>query len=326
MRRRTPLALVTALLGLAWLGATPAAAQSTDDCPTWLPDFHCDRSGRWEGFQKPIVQPFLFEDPFITTGLYAYYIWHEFPRNSALGGGHADAVALQARVALTDRLAFIATKDGYVWEYPDSPLLSDKRGWMNLVGGLKYALIERPEDRFILSPVLRIEVPTGSQDIFEGGSGVILIPSVSAAWGPSEKLQLIGDVGSHIPFDGRNHSSTIFYHLYADYQVDPHFQPFLQLSGIYYVESGDGNRRVRLRSGAEVPISAVEDLVGSFEGVDFHNLGSSGVDNNDYVTLAIGSHVPINRHVTFSIAYERPISSRKDITKQRVTTSLRLEF
>lgn len=306
----------------------PARAAQPEDCPKWFPDFRCERSGRYEGFQKPVVMAFLFEDPFIVTGLYPYVVWHEFPDRSALGGGHATAVALQARIAITDRLAFIATKDGYVWERPESPLLHDQNGFLNLSGGFKYALIDDPENQFILSPALRVEVPTGSRDIFEGGSDAILIPSVSAAKGFGD-WHVIGGLGGHVPTDGREYSSNVFYHLYIDYAWTPRVQPFLQLSGIHYVESGDGTRPVKLKSeffGGEVTVDTVEGLVGDFEGVDFHNLGSTRVDNNDYATLAVGSHFAVSEHVTFSFAYERPISSRKDITKQRITTSMRFEF
>ena len=140
--RRLVLLLVFAL-------ALPAAAgaETPADCPTWFPDFRCDRSGRFEGFENTIVQPFLFEDPFITTNVSAYYIWHDFPRKSVFQGGDLSTVAVQARVALTDRLALIATKDGFAWNYPDTELsgltvLPNTQGWFNIAGGFKYALLK----------------------------------------------------------------------------------------------------------------------------------------------------------------------------------------
>jgi hypothetical protein len=323
-RSRILFALLALALGLGPGASGSARATPPEECPTWFPDFRCERSGRYEGFQKPIVQPFLFEDPFITTGAYPYLIWHEFPDRSALGGGYATAVALQLRLALTERLAFIATKDGYKWQRPDSALLEDQQGFFNIAGGFKYALIDDPEHQFILSPALRLEVSTGSSDVFEGGSDALVIPSISAAKGFGD-LHLIGGLGGQIPTDGRTYSSSFFYHLYADYALLPRFQPFVQLSGIHYIESGDGSRTVDLDSGS-APLGAVEGLVGDFEGIDLHNLGAKGVDANDYLTLGVGTHVPITRHLTFSLAYERPISSRKDIMKQRVTSSLRIEF
>ena len=309
------------------LGAQPAPATQPEGCPTWFPDFRCDRSGRWEGFQMPMVQPYLFEDPFITTGVYPYYMWHEFPDDSVFQGGHADAFALQVRVALTDRLAFVASKDGRMRLDPDLSAVGDQEGWMNLAGGFKYALVQRPEDQFILSTTLRAEAPTGSDAVFAGGSGVIILPSVSAAWG-LEGLHLIGDLGGQIPTDSNEYSTSGFYHLYADYTVAPWFQPFVQISGLHWFDGGDGHRRVELQGGGSVTIDQATHLlgVGHFEGNDVLNLGSKGVEGQDIVTAAIGTHIPLGRHITWSVAYERPITERKDLFEQRVTTSMRFEF
>lgn len=102
------LALVAALCG-----AVPAFAGPSKQCQGWFPDFaaSCERQGRYQGFIPPMTMPYLFEEPFITTGLSGYGIWHEFPNESAFQGGDAWVAALQARIAITDRLALIATKD-----------------------------------------------------------------------------------------------------------------------------------------------------------------------------------------------------------------------
>ena len=335
MQRFLGTATALALALGTFLGAAaPASAQYEGQAPGqpkecfWFPDVRCGRSGRWDGFEMPIVQPYLFEDPFVTTNVVPYFLFHEFPNKSAMQGGEAYAAALQARVAITDRLAFIATKDGYMWSRPDNPLLSNQNGWMNIGAGLKYALIADEENRFILSGILRAEVATGSKDVYAGGSGVQILPSLAAAWEPFDRFHLIGDLGGIIPTKGDQYSSQVFYHLYADYTVARHFQPFIQLSGIYYVESGAGRRGVDLQNGPTITLDQAQHALntGHFEGVDVLNLGSKGVDNNNYITWAIGAHIPIVKHVTWSFAYERPLTSRKDITKQRVTTAINIEF
>jgi hypothetical protein len=105
--------LAASLLGLR----APLASQAEGGCAagTWLPDFRCDdHQARPEGAFNPVGMPHLFEDPYITTGLNFAYIYHRLPDSGPLGvafdGGGAHALALQIRVALTDRLALIATK------------------------------------------------------------------------------------------------------------------------------------------------------------------------------------------------------------------------
>jgi hypothetical protein len=304
-----------------------AAAAEAEDCEQWFPDLNCERSGRWEGFRKPIVSAFLFEDPFITTGAYLYHVYHEFPDRSVLGGGEANVAALQLRVALTDRIALIATKDGRAWVDPDLPVLAEREGWLNVAAGVKGILAESQEDRWIVSGVLRFELDSGSTDVFQGhGSGVV-IPSISAAWGPG-RFHVIGDLGMEIPIDGHEQSSSIFYHLYADYMVTERFSPFAQITGQHWVSSGDGSIEVDFGGGNTLPLKPVQALlgVGSFEGADVLNLGVDNVAGLDLITAAIGFHYALMDRVTLSVAYERPISHHKGVHKQRITSALVYEF
>jgi hypothetical protein len=56
------------------------------------------------------------------------------------------------------------------------------------------------------------------------------------------------------------------------------------------------------------------------------NLGAVGVDGLDYVAFAIGAHLRVSERVTVSAAYERPMTDHESITRQRITTSVALEF
>jgi hypothetical protein len=304
------------------MGVLPASSEAT--CDEWFPDLFCDRSGRFEGFEQPIVQPYLFEDPFITTGLYPYYIWHDFPEDSAFEGGSAHVAAAQIRLAITDRFAFIATKDGYMWKRPDNPLLEDTGGFMNLGFGAKYAIYQDRDAGRIVSLVLRYEAPSGASDAYQDGGSGMLMPSVTGAVRLGD-LALQGDFGGIWAADS-SQSSSIFYHLYAAYPVAPWLTPFVQISGINWVESGDGSREIPLANGSGIPISVVESLYGPFEGADVANLGSVDVEGLDLITAAVGLHASVSESVTVSVAYEHSISGHEGIFQQRVTTSVALEF
>ena len=318
------------LAGPMWADAPEEVVDAPDvaaeSCDAWFPDINCGRSGRWEGFRMPIAQFALFEDPFVTTGVYGWYAYHEFPERSALQGGHLHDVSLQLRVALTDRIAIIATKDGYVWNRPDNPLLDDTQGWLNIAGGLKVVLYEDKEMPFILSGILRYESDSGSTDTLQGHGDGQILPSISMAYAWDD-FHFIADLGGAVPIDSEQ-SSFVFNHIYADYALTPTISPFIQTSWIRWVDSGDGSIPVPLNIGVDLPLDTVQAVLGTgaFEGADLLNLGSRGVDDLDLWTLAIGSHFAITDHITFSVAYERPFSHHKGIFKQRVTTNLSYEF
>jgi len=178
--------------GLVWLASAGVAlAAGADECRTFFPDFdsECERSVRPEGGVMPMSAPYIFEDPYIQTGVNFVGIWHDFPENSILEGGQAGVLALQARVAITDRVAFIATKDGLTFfdlnaKYGlDTTVLGDETGFMNITAGLKVKAWEwQQENRSaIVTPSLRYEIPVGNQSVFQGNDDGLFIPAVSAA-------------------------------------------------------------------------------------------------------------------------------------------------
>jgi hypothetical protein len=305
----TPLPGLLAAALLAAAFALPAAALEGESCPTWFPDFRCDRSGRWDGFVAPMQMPYLFEDPFITTGLQLVGIYHEYPGHSLFGGGHLGVLALQARVALTDRLAFIATKDGYVWHRPDD--LPNEDGFFDISMGLKYALFQNEEENWIVSPSFRIDIPAGQKRVYSGNGDGVGIPAVSAAWGWGD-FHVLGDFGARFPFDMNAESTSLFWNLHFDYALFEHFVPLFEVGGMHW--TGHGTK-------IQAP-----NPPGSFEGVDVVNLGVRSVTGNGIVIVTFGARFPITKHLSFGGSYGIPATDRDDIWKQRATMSLLLEF
>lgn len=318
----------------AWSLALPlafapqlAVAAQPDGCPTWFPDFQCERHGRYEGFTAPVTQPYLFEDPFITTGANLVGIWHQFPKSSIFGGGHVNIAALQLRVAVTDRLAFIATQDGIAFLDADLDILRRQTDLMDMTVGFKYALIDRPETGVIVTPSLRFRIPSGSRDVFQGNGDGVFIPGLSFGWGSEEGVHFLGNVGSELPVDGGATSTSIFWNMHVDYNIMNYVSPFVELHGYHYVDNGDGKNRINTGIGT-VTVDQATNLLGldPFEGLDYSNLGSRDVRGHDVFIAAFGARVPIGKHLSVGAAYEIPISDGEDVIKQRVTTSLTLEF
>ncbi len=315
-------------LGLvaAALAAASSAQALPPECPTFFPDFRCERQGRYEGFIAPISAPYLFEEPFVTTGLSAWYVHQGYPGGSIFDGGHLNAVALQARVAITDRLAFIATKDGFVWSDPGLDLIDDGQAFVNIAAGFKYALVDMREENFIVTPALRIEAPIGGREVYSGHGDGVFIPSISSAWGIGD-LHAIASIGGQVPFDMGDQSSQLFYNLHLDYALFAHFVPLVELNGYHWTGSGHGNLPVETAVGT-LRLSAGQDALGSggFEGLDLLNLGSPGVAGRNVVTFAAGARIPITKELSIGAVYEFPITDREYILDERVTANLMVEF
>lgn len=322
---RVGLAIFPMLLCAGLAGS--AGAEESTECDEWFPDFQCeDRDGRYDGFVMPMQMPYLFEDPFITSGLNLVGIWHDYPNGSALGGGEIWVLALQARLAITDRLAFIATKDGFVFHRPNSPLLSNKEGFFDIAAGFKYALIDMPERNFILTPSFRIDIPVGQRKVFSGNGGGEAIPAVSAAWGVGD-FHVIAQLGGRIPFKGDKESSQFFWNAHLDYALLPWLVPFFEVGGMHYTSSGDGSLGIDTSLG-QLPLSTVQAALGTgpFEGADVANLGSQAISGADIYIGTFGVRAPIGEHVSLGVSYDVPFSERKDIYKQRVSMMLTYEF
>ena len=326
--------LLVFVIGL--LCAVGATAKE-NGCSKLFPDFRCDdRQGRYEGFIPPTSMPYLFEDPFITTELSAHAIWHEFPWDSVFRGGEAWVGSIQARLAITDRLAFIATKDGYAWFRPGgNSQLSADQGFFDVTAGFKYALIDRPEDSFILTPALRIDLPLGQKRVFSGNGGGVLIPSVSSAYGMGP-VHLIGSTGWRLPFSSDKESTSIFYNLHVDVAALEFLVPFLELNGTTWINSGHGGRQIETKAFGSVDLTTAQDVVHApplehtdrlrWEGADLVNLGSKGVSGNTILTLAAGARIPVTKNVSLGAYYEFPLTDREDIFGQRVDLNAMYTF
>ncbi len=339
-RRTLPFAMLSGAALVFCMTLLIAGPGRAEECTGLLPDFRCEREARPAGHVAPMSMPYLFEDPYITTGLNLVGIYHNFPSDSVFEGGEAGVLALQARLAITDRLAFIATKDGLTVLDPDNSLLKDTTGFMDVSVGFKYAAIDDREAGLIVTPSLRYEIPLGNDNLFQGRGDGVMIPAVSVGWGPGN-VHVIASLGSQIAINGDKDSSSLFYNFHLDQAFEVDFipgsdfiVPFIELSGTTWVDSGDGSSTIDLDGGGRVPLRAAQDLLYGagvtadrrFEGADVANLGSSGMAGEDLITMAWGFRVPFRNGISAGFSYERALSQRKDIFEQRATWMVAYDF
>jgi len=79
-------------------------------------------------FISPMTNPVYFEDPRTLTEVRTIFAQHAVPNRAPLTGGNVQLLAAQVRVALTDRLSIIATKDGFFW-FSDNLPFAPNDGW-----------------------------------------------------------------------------------------------------------------------------------------------------------------------------------------------------
>jgi hypothetical protein len=256
-----------------------------------------------EHFYNPVGNPLYFETPLNNTSARFLFLYHGFSDDSQLQGGQVNVAALQLRVALTERLGFIATKDGFGWL--DTGIGIEDEGWNDVAAGLKYAFYVDHDEQLVVTGGARLMLQNfGEQKVLQGAVDE-LSPFVSFAkgWG---KFHLMGNLTDRIPFDDDDGNNVLQWDVHTDYEVADGVAIVGELHGLHY-----------LTDGTRLPLN-----VG---GLDYSNFGSSNVEGSAVIWLGLGGRVKFNPHLSAGGTFEYPLTNRDaDIMGQRVT--LDLEF
>lgn len=276
--------------------------------PTILWDGFLNGLRGFEHFYEPVGNPLYFESPFNTSGLRLLYLYHDFPDGSQIGGGSLNVFAMQARVALTERLGFIATKDGY--SLLDAAILPEADGWNNIAAGLKYVIIADRENDFVLTAGSRWEWTNGDTGVIQSETQE-LSPFVSFAKGFNQ-FHILGNVTGRLPMDRHNGNYILSWDLHFDYEIAPKelpgFAPIFEIHGLHYLSDGD---RLPLAVG----------------GADYTNLGSTDVAGSSVFWAGVGFRWKLTPHVSIGSTWEFPLSNpNDDIFGQRVTADMMLTW
>jgi hypothetical protein len=279
-----------------------ALAQSNDD---WLVNTI-----------SPVANPIYFEDPKVDTEIRPVFLEHRLPETYHFAGGTAPlggdvkVFAVQARLKLTDRLALIATKDGYIESTPDHTL-PHTYGWGDIGVGAKYVAIDDPEHAFILTPGLTLDIPIGSTSVFQGhGAGFWnLFAATEKGW---DQLHVTGNLGFFLPNNTAQQTFEAHYSAQVDYYVSPYFIPFI--SGNAYTVLNEANNKL---------LGAV-NLNTEFN--DLSDFGSSKAAGTTQFVPGIGFRSRLWKNVDIGFAYEYGLTHPQGIFKDRFTTDLIWRF
>ena len=258
---------------------------------------------------SPVANPIYFEDPQINSEVRPVFLDHRLPDTFHFSGGTVPlggdikVIATQLRYALNDRLALIATKDGYIMSQPDHTL-SHTYGWANLTAGLKYACIDDKDDQFILTPGFTVEIPTGDQRVFQGhGAGLWnVFASAGKGW---DDFHVTANTGFLIPDDFSKQTAQAHYSLQFDYYCCQYFIPFVTGNG--YTVLSEANNKL---------LGAV-DL--NTELYDLSDFGSTKAGGRTQVTLGAGFRSRLRKYLDFGFAYEFGATNPQGIFRDRFT-------
>ncbi len=261
-----------------------------------------------EGWQDraiaPVANPVFFETPMIQSEVRPLFMFHRL--DSGLLGQDVDVklYAVQLRYAVTERLALIATKDGYIEVDPANGGGTD--GWADIAAGLKYALIQSEEKQFVLTPGFTFEIPTGNRKVFQGNGQGELNVFVSAMKGWNN-LHATVSVGGRIPMDFDRETANIRYSGMLDYWVCNWFIPFVTVNAFTTVTDAD--------------VLGLES-----EGFDLINFGSTGASGHTQAAFGVGFRSRLLTNLDLGFAYERGWISKNDLFKDRFTVDLIWRF
>ncbi|MEM7225428.1 MAG: hypothetical protein AAF495_20800 [Pseudomonadota bacterium] len=301
------------LVGLLVMVCAATGASAAEDEGNFL-GLHLDGSLGKGGHSRyvPPVSNFIFnETPYITTELVPLFAYHELSNDFVTGGGNAQVIALQARLAITERLGFIATKDGYSWLNFDN-VLPDTDGWNNIAAGLKYNFISIPESESLVTAGLRYEIPvndlsSGGIELAGDGDG-FLNPFVTASTVFGD-FGLQGMFGANFALEPDVDNSFVTYSLHADYELFENFFPLIELNGWTAFNQAD----------------RLTGALGELDGADYLNFGSD--DRGTTVTFGGGFRYRFTEHVLFGVAATTEITDNdQSVFGTRVTTDLVVHF
>jgi hypothetical protein len=314
-------ALLFGLLTTNWAAADEPVGQSTvgemfTPWATTLPEgsltteskrrpFESDRE--FDDFIGPVSNPINSKDPRALTEGRILFIQNHIPSGHPFGTGDFQVYAFQVRVALSERLSFIADKDGYaVFRGRNLP---QRSGFLNIAAGFKYAFVRDVESQTLFNAGFMFEPQTGDADAFSAhGDGLF---TVFGTYGKEFgcKNHLLLNAGYQFPVDSAQNSSYYYAQVHLDRQMWGWLYPLVELNWIHHVEGG--NR------GLPAALGEADGLI---------NLGTTGVAGNDFVTVAAGLKAKVCRNLDAGIAFEVPVSNRRDIMSNRVLGELILRY
>jgi len=260
---------------------------------------------RFDCFISPMTNPVFFEDPRTLTEARVIFMNQSLPVRGPLTGGDFQFLGVQARAAITERFSVVMTKSGFFMAGDPTPV---DDGWADVSLGLKYNFYADPDAQQIITAGLNYEIPLGSDRALQGNGAGEYNLYVTGAAAVGEFSHLVSALGWRMPGNTDAESQVMYW--------SSHWDTRITNGGLYFL--AEANWYHYLNSGAAAPLD--------FEGLDLFNLGSADVAGNDIVTGAAGFKLKRSPHREIGVAYEVPLTDRRDMLNDRITVDFILRY
>jgi hypothetical protein len=270
-------------------------------------------------------------DPRAVTAIYPIFgsAWITTP--SALPDGDFQIYGPAITVALSERLAIGLNQGGYAVSHfsrdQSARIVNDPRfaglrpdlqarlrdiasggerdGFLNMGGFVQYTLIEDVPNQFLLTGGVRLEVPCGANEVFQGYGPAEMAPYLTVGKEFGE-FHLLATTAYEFPIGPGNDNQQIFMlNVHLDRRCFGWLYPLVEVNALYHVTSvgfGLDTRR---------------------DFVDFGNFESSG----NVVTLAVGANaVLVPEHLEIGAVYTTVIASQGNLDANSLLVKMVLRY
>ena len=257
----------------------------------------------------------FFEDPRTLTELRPIFVQHRLDDNlggTGIDGGEATLLAAQFRIALTERLSFIAVKDGYFWAHnrpPLSGLFND--GWADVTAGLKYNWLRDVNCGTLASSGFTYEIPLGDDRALQSvADGEFHLFTSFAQRLLDGNAHYMTTFGWRIPVDGSMQTESLHWSNHLDLRLTDTLYLVSENVWWHWVDDADANGTLAL----------------GVAGQDAFNLPVNNVVGNDLLTQSVGVKYKPSGNYEFGLAYEFPLTKFNDVLDDRFQVDVILRY
>ena len=265
---------------------------------------HC-----FDDFISPMIDFVHFEDPRTLTELRPIFVNHWVPStigNGVPAGGTIQLLAVQFRVALTERLSLIGVKDGYIWDNTRGSLdtlLND--GWASVTAGLKYNVLRNTQTGTLASIGGTYEIPMGSRAALQRvGDGEFHLFATGGQRLWNGNGHLMSAFGWRVPANGAVQCESVHWSNHFDVKLTDKVYLLTEAEWWHWVDSAS----------AGIPLGVA--------GQDLFNLSANNVTGNDLLTQNVGMKWKPSGSTEVGIAYQFPLTAFKDVIQDSLQTEI----